>query len=545
MPKYSQYFIIEVIARLYFSALNKRNLITLPLNFLLNFSFIFVWLEVFAYAKYIPNDIRPKINSKISFYADMYLFGDHWKELVVQLNNYHLTFVSYFTSFAFLLIGLIVIPLAIWYYIYYIRKLNYNPFEWYDHYLHFNNKSNKKSFRSIAVPFLIPLFCFLALNFVHIFAFQSESNYTKSKDILAWFFYVVFHIMMPIIVAIYLYAFHAPGTVMCFSLSMGIQNLLSVFTHLLLPMAPPWFTHLYGINDEAHVNYTQQGYAAGLTRVDTHMGTHINTKGFHKSPIVFGAVPSVHSAVAFQCALYLVLRSTTQKNRFLSHTPLNRENSDTYPLTLVDSSTIIPKKNNEDSTSTTSVSDDTLTDRQLQSPLQPSSPDSTAQDDTLTPFNLPLDHSSDSYTSSLEDDDSEDFDIDLEFQQNSANNILTKTDSQFVRYYTQDPQVSNRWFFRFFSKGLVPRIVGCMFVCTQWWATMYLDHHYRFDLFIGMLYAYITYLLMNHFVLQPKVIKPFMEVRLGIKEDVDNEGNTMGMRTFKGTKYEWFFDPLA
>lgn len=541
--------IFKIINRLFFSALNKRNLFTLILNFIINFSIIFIWLQIFTFANYIPINIRPNIHSKFAFFADAFIFGDHSKELILQLHDYNLTIISLLTSSLFAIFILLLLPLSIYYYIYHYKKINYNIVDWYDYHLHSYNNNNtsqqnkllKK--RILLFPFLLPLCCFFILNLTHLLAFQNDDNFTKSKDLLAWLFYVVLHIMVPILVAIYLYAFHPPGTVMVFALCLGIQNLLSVFTHLLLPMAPPWFTHLYGINDTDHVNYTQKGYAAGLTRVDTHMGTHLNTNGFHKSPIVFGAVPSVHSATAFLCALFLLLRSNPLKNRFtvpnidfelsdiINNTISNNEREQT--LTISNSSNIntpIPKNNNllkpnDDSDySNDNLSDNTLTN--TQSDID----EEYEADEEDQNIYLDLEANTNCDTDSIK----------LLSSNNNNNNKY-----QFIQYYIQDTNKSNKWFLRIFSKGLIPKFLGISFVSIQWWSTMYLDHHYRFDLFIGMLYSFITYLFMNHFVLQPKVMKPFIEIRLGIKKDIYNQGKTMGMRTFKNTGYEWFFDPLA
>ncbi|CAK9435496.1 uncharacterized protein LODBEIA_P02230 [Lodderomyces beijingensis] len=93
------------------------------------------------------------------------------------------------------------------------------------------------------------------------------------KDILAWTSYVLGHVTVPILTAVWLYAFHAPGVVKS-----------------------------YGFDGEdfpdSEANYEMLGYAAGLIRVDDALGTHWNSKGFRMSPIVFGAVPSLHSAMA-------------------------------------------------------------------------------------------------------------------------------------------------------------------------------------------------------------------------------------------------------
>ena len=154
---------------------------------------------------------------------------------------------------------------------------------------------------------------------------------------------------------------------------------------------------MYGEN--APANYDLPGYAAGLTRVDVALGTHLNSKGFHASPIVFGAVPSLHSAMAVMTFL-------------------------------------------------------------------------------------------------------------------------------FVSYYA-------RW--------TVVKLISFAFVVLQWWATIYLDHHWRLDLFVGMCYALVWFSIMYKWRLG-KVNEVFLQLRMLYNFA---KGSTMGMRVFRNTKLQWFFDPLS
>ncbi|QLL32693.1 hypothetical protein HG536_0D02150 [Torulaspora globosa] len=472
--------VAKIVKRLYFGAVNQRNALTLTLNFFVNFSPILLWLIIFKNAGAIPIEVRPKIHSKAAFLLDIYLFGDLWNELLFQYNNDRYRMATFVTSFAFAVVCLVLIPVAIWYFIYYVKKVKYNVIEWYDHIFHFSSRSNPKRLRVLVVPFLLPLVAFLLLNFEHTFAVQTNENFQKWKDILAWFSYVILHLTAPILTAVYLYVFHPPGTVKCFALALGLQNLMGVCTHLLLPMAPPWFVHLYGINDVEHVNYTQKGYAAGLTRVDSHLGTHLNNAGFHLSPIVFGAVPSLHSAMAVQCFLFLVTRSTTLKNRFTAQTAHGLDAA----------------KSPED--------------------LELASVDGTSQE------------------------------VDQESLVSST--VERENDGEvisYLKYYHQDPSLTNRWYFTIFNKAILPRFLGTGFIILQWWATMYLDHHYRFDLFIGVLYALFMHILINNLILQPRVLTRWIQIRTGQEPDTKNEGRTLGMRVFENTRFEWFFDPLA
>lgn len=488
----------NLLVRIVKSGLNQRNVATLPLNFMRNFLPVFTWLFIFHHASMIPIEIRPTIHSKIAFLSDAFMFGDWFGELQSQYQDGgKLTQLSYITAFAFCMVVLLIVPLSIWYYVYHIRKVNYNVAEWYDHIFHFENKKNTRRLRLLALPFLAPFFAFVILNLDHLFSSQDPENFTNTKDLIAWFSYVILHVTVPILTAVYLYVFHPAGTLMCFSLALGLQNICGVFTHLLFPTASPWFTHMYGINDTEHVNYTQEGFAAGLVRVDAHLGTHLNTNGFHMSPIVFGAVPSLHSATAFLCFLFITTRATSLKHRFSSSAPVEGD----APLSEFadsDSEEVNSKVSNTSHSNNSSVSD--------------------------------LNSGSNSY-------DSDYSDLDIE--------AGDKEVVQFKKLYTDDAEFTNRWFFRVFNTGLFPKFLISSFIILQWWATMYLDHHYRFDLFIGLLYSLASFFVINNLILQPRVLKRFVDLRLGRVPDNDNEARTMGMRVFQGTKLEWFFDPLA
>lgn len=481
-----------IFQRLIKSVFNQRNILTLPLNFIINFAPVFIWLNLFNYAKYIPNGIRPAIHSKLAFIMDNYLFGDVFNELGEQYGKQNLDKLTIATSLCFMILILLLLPLSIWYYIYYIKHCKRNLLEWNDTVFHFEQSTNFKRLRLLIFPYLVPLLSFIVLNIMHLFSNQTQENFTKTKDLLAWTSYVIFHVMVPILTAVYLYIFHAPGMVKWFGISMGVQNLAGIFTHLLIPTASPWFTHLYGINDTEHATYQQEGFAAGLIRVDNHLGTHLNTNGFHKSPIVFGAVPSLHSAIAFQCFLFIMTRAGSLKHRFA------QLSSSSYPN----------NSNNE-------------IDEDIEQVMEGSSLSLTSTSDNETDDTFEL----------------------QSFQKTTP--TRTTTNNKFIPLYDYDTQVANNWKFKIFNKGLFPKLLISGYICLQWWATMYLDHHYRFDLFIGMLYSLITFSLTNYFFIQPNVLSNWLDIRSGQIDDSSNEARTYGMRVFKGTKYEWFFDPLA
>ncbi|QPG74651.1 hypothetical protein FOA43_001983 [Brettanomyces nanus] len=552
-----------LIWRIIVSGLNRRNLFGLAFNFFTNFSPVMIWLFIFQHASLIPKSIRPQIHSKVAFLMDQYLFGDWFGELEKQAHPLHPQ-IATLTSVVF---GsfLIMIPLSIWYYIYYIRKINYNIFNWYDYLFHYKFEYINCTYKfrptrlRVIIPFLLPLMASIALNIDYLFASQDPANFTKTKDIIAWLCYVVLHVTVPILTAIYLYAFRPPGTLKCFGFAIGLQNIVAVFTHLLIPMAPPWFTHMYGLNDTEHVNYNQEGYAAGLTRVDSHLGTHLNTNGFHQSPIVFGSVPSIHSAVAFQCFLFLEFQSCSSYHfckKWASTLGQSTAISDDCEEALI-SKKPIHLLNLIKSASSSSDSNDCSTGASSSS--NPSSSDSSDtwvnssdSDPSADPSCEDLTFSN--YPDQIDevdevDDDNEDDDYDTSLEMPFTKELLSPVKHSYSwlqghLYTASEPSGWAIWKLLTHS-AIISRFIGASFLMVQWWATMYLDHHFRFDLFVGMLYAMVSYCIVDWLILQPRVMFNWCQIRLKNVDDKNNEAKTMGMRVFENQSFKWFFDPFA
>ncbi|CDO94646.1 unnamed protein product [Kluyveromyces dobzhanskii CBS 2104] len=490
-------FVPWFVKRVYIGGTNQRNVFTLALNFCLNFSPIFVWLCMFKNAGVIPTSWRPRIWGNVAYYCDVFIFGDYFHSLTSDFR-----FILSIVSSSVIGVVFAIVPLFVWYFLYYTKKMRHNLFDETDILLqcplnHAGSSQFKPSRMRNIFPFLFPFFTFVMLNFDHLLSSQDPANFTKFKDLSAWVMYVILHLTGPILTGVYLYVFHAPGTLKCFSFALGLQNIAGLCTHILLPMAPPWFIHMYGANDTAHLNYEQPGYAAGLTRVDMHLGTHLNSNGFHLSPIVFGAVPSLDS----------------------QEEDLDFEDDDADALLTV----------------------------------------AKPQQKTIVPF----DFEDDGFSFSNDDEEGKlSTDIaGISFPSSHAN---TDVEQLFVSDSISNPGVTAlmvakslakqqklpvhvleaKWLY-IFHKGVLPKLLGTIFVCLQWWSTQYLDHHFRYDLFVGAVYAATAYTIINKFVLQPRVIKPWLLARAEPSLDVKNESKTMGMRVFENTKIEWFFDPLA
>ncbi len=77
-----------------------------------------------------------------------------------------------------------------------------------------------------------------------------------------------------------------------FVLAFAIANYLAFACWLLLPVAPPWYTHAHG----CAVSIPTAPSAAGLTRVDALIGYPYFTNFYSHASQVFGAMPSLHCA---------------------------------------------------------------------------------------------------------------------------------------------------------------------------------------------------------------------------------------------------------
>jgi hypothetical protein len=80
------------------------------------------------------------------------------------------------------------------------------------------------------------------------------------------------------------------------------MNITAVLIQIVFPCSPPWYENTYGL---APANYSVPGDAAGLKAIDALFGIDLYTSGFHASPMVFGAFPSLHSGWATLETLFM------------------------------------------------------------------------------------------------------------------------------------------------------------------------------------------------------------------------------------------------
>ncbi|KAL6926982.1 hypothetical protein ACO0SA_004068 [Hanseniaspora valbyensis] len=396
---------------------NRYNLLTLILNFCINFFPVFLWLYLFKQAKSIPTKIRPKINGQWLFYSDITLLGgDFWNEQGSET----ITTISFLVSWVMVFFGLLIV-------------LPYKLFQrtWTN-----AQNSSFKIYNFIKPYHLLALF-FITLNFLHIFTKQEESNFKSYKDFITWFSYVLLHLIAPIVTAVFLYIYKPPGTMGAFALTLGIQNTAGFLTHVCLPSAPPWFTHMYGMHmtEElaSELNYDTLGYAAGLTRMPFKLGTNLANVGFKKSPIVFGAVPSLHGAMALQCGLWIFYKYGANLKYAYN----------------------IKKTPNDDKNLCVTSDEEFLMD-------------------------------------------------DLELNEDGSNGIQTVKSTNSGSSNTCSDmsdeilpvEEKSKWWWH------TGRVLAVSYMLLQWFSTMYLDHHYRIDLFIGGIYAIISFHIVRVFVME-------------------------------------------
>ncbi|KAJ3009965.1 Aureobasidin resistance protein Aur1 [Thoreauomyces humboldtii] len=118
---------------------------------------------------------------------------------------------------------------------------------------------------------------------------------STAGDVLAFIPYGFLHYISPAIFVLWLWYHAGVKTAIVFAQAFGVQNILGVVTQVLCPTAAPWYNDLYGF---APANYTMPGNPGGLARVDKLFGTHMYSNAFNNSPLVFGAMPSLHSGFA-------------------------------------------------------------------------------------------------------------------------------------------------------------------------------------------------------------------------------------------------------
>jgi membrane-associated phospholipid phosphatase len=121
-------------------------------------------------------------------------------------------------------------------------------------------------------------------------------------DCLAVLPYGVLHFILPFVVAAFLWLFRPKEALHLWARTFGYMNMIGVWCQILFPCAPPWYEIIYGLTP---ADYDTRGSAGGLMRIDHLLGTAGYQNTFGASPLVFGALPSLHAACGTLEALFI------------------------------------------------------------------------------------------------------------------------------------------------------------------------------------------------------------------------------------------------
>jgi len=115
------------------------------------------------------------------------------------------------------------------------------------------------------------------------------------------------HIFWPIGFSLWC-ARHARDQLLPYLNVFGLASFLAVLTELAFPCAPPWYLEKYGF---APASYDLPGDPGGLVRVDEYWQINFYRSTFDKSPLVFGAFPSLHIGWPTILCLFLLFGKVT------------------------------------------------------------------------------------------------------------------------------------------------------------------------------------------------------------------------------------------
>lgn len=114
---------------------------------------------------------------------------------------------------------------------------------------------------------------------------------------------VIYHLLDPMmfILLLVFWTVRSADLAARFSSAYLLMNLFAFATYILYPAAPPWYVSGHGfIQPLAPI----AGSAAGLVQFDHLLGFDISQKFYSASPVVFGAIPSMHAGFTTLGCLY-------------------------------------------------------------------------------------------------------------------------------------------------------------------------------------------------------------------------------------------------
>ncbi len=106
---------------------------------------------------------------------------------------------------------------------------------------------------------------------------------------------------MAILMIIYLWKFKNQKTAARYSMAFFLMYMAAYVAYVLYAAAPPWYVAKYGfIQPSGFI----PGDPAGMVRFDQLIGLSLSAGFYNLSPVVFGAIPSMHAGAAMLIWLY-------------------------------------------------------------------------------------------------------------------------------------------------------------------------------------------------------------------------------------------------
>lgn len=141
---------------------------------------------------------------------------------------------------------------------------------------------------------------------------RTELSPSPFRDFLDLFFAIAYllHFAFAWVFAALLYVYYRNKKMSDFPIAepwtflfcFGVLNATAVFTQLVWPTSPPWYSDVYG---EKPPNYSMGGNPAGLANADKLLSVQLFHRLYGQSPLVFGSFPSLHGAWPLMMMLFV------------------------------------------------------------------------------------------------------------------------------------------------------------------------------------------------------------------------------------------------
>ncbi len=131
----------------------------------------------------------------------------------------------------------------------------------------------------------------------------NEYFLTLAKPVFDLISGVLYHVLDPVAytLLILLWGLNSRGLAQRYGVAFLVMNFFAFFTYIFYPAAAPWYVAKYGF---AQPLGPVLGDPAGLIHFDHILGVELSSKIYSSSPVVFGAIPSMHAGFTMLGWLY-------------------------------------------------------------------------------------------------------------------------------------------------------------------------------------------------------------------------------------------------